>query len=78
MNGHPDPDDTGSCPVGPSCEVCGASERLAVWTASTPVGVTCVTVCAGCDEDLAPLPKFGVGTAAAVSPRVAISWAIAI
>lgn len=63
VTGRPDPDDVSRCPAGPACEVCGDAERLAVWTATTPVGVTCVTVCADCDDALLPLPRFSVGTA---------------
>ena len=42
-------DDTSRCPVGPACENCGRTDRLAVSTADTPAGVLCMTVCDACE-----------------------------
>lgn len=63
MSGQANPDDTSRCPVAVRCELCATSDHLTVWTATTPVGVTCVTLCAGCDDAMAPLPRFTVGEA---------------
>lgn len=52
------PGDTSRCPAGAVCESCGAGDDLAVATASTEVGIVCVTICRRCDEELARLPGF--------------------
>jgi hypothetical protein len=46
-----DVDDTRRCPLGRRCAGCGQDgrgARLAVWTADTPLGVLCATVCQRC------------------------------
>jgi hypothetical protein len=46
-----DVDDTRRCPLSRRCASCGRSgpsAGLAVWTAGTPVGVLCLTLCPGC------------------------------
>jgi hypothetical protein len=42
-------DDTSRCPVGPECERCGRTDELAVSTADTSAGVTCMTLCDACE-----------------------------
>lgn len=51
-----DLDDVTRCPRGPACAACGACEDLAVVTASTMVGVLCLTVCARCGDAGTPPP----------------------
>ena len=57
-------DDTSRCPLGHRCESCGTErDDLAVSTATTPLGVLCLTLCPQCaafDE----MPRVAVGTAA--------------
>lgn len=49
-------DDTTNCPLGHRCESCGAAgDRLTVQTATTAVGVLCLTLCPRCAaSDVAP------------------------
>lgn len=51
-----DPDDTSHCPVGPVCEACESANPEVV-TASSAVGIICVTLCGDCLDEgqLAPL-----------------------
>ena len=44
----PDLDNVDNCPIGEVCEGCGTSHPLLVTTATTTVGVHCVTVCRSC------------------------------
>ena len=44
----PDLDNVDNCPRAETCEGCGTSHPLIVTTATTPVGVHCVTVCRSC------------------------------
>ena len=58
-----DLDDTSSCPLGVRCESCGVEDDdLVVATASTPLGVLCLTLCQPCAEFGGP-PRVTVGTA---------------
>lgn len=43
-----DLDDTSGCPVGARCESCGSAEERTVRTATTAVGVLCLTLCPRC------------------------------
>jgi hypothetical protein len=53
-----------NCPLGVRCESCGVeSGDLAVATASTPLGVLCITACSRCAES-EMAPPITVGTAA--------------
>lgn len=59
---------TRHCDVAPTCAACGrppaAENRLGVQTATTPVGVICMTLCGWCTDDGA-IPRH-VGMAEAV------------
>lgn len=58
-----DLDDTSGCPLGHRCESCGVErDDLAVSTASTPLGVLCLTLCPRCAA-FDGLPSVSVGTA---------------
>jgi hypothetical protein len=49
MTTTPDPlGPTVGCPLGRRCGACGGSQRLAVASYQTPVGVFCATVCRAC------------------------------
>ena len=41
-------DDTANCPVGARCESCGTADPRSVHTATAPVGIVCLTLCARC------------------------------
>lgn len=41
-------DNTAKCPVGARCESCGTTKPRSVRTATTPVGVICLTLCGRC------------------------------
>lgn len=41
-------DDTTNCPLGARCESCGSTAHRSVCTATTPVGVICLTLCDRC------------------------------
>ena len=57
-------DDTSRCPVGHRCECCGAAGmKLIVTTATTPLGVLCLTTCPRCSRSTSALPVT-VSTAA--------------
>ncbi len=43
-----DLDDTSSCNPASKCSLCNARGQLSVKTATTLVGVICLTLCAGC------------------------------
>jgi hypothetical protein len=45
-----DLDNTDRCEPAASCEGCGASVDLAVQTATTPIGVICLTLCPPCTD----------------------------
>lgn len=56
--------DTSNCPLGHRCESCGtAGEKLTVKTATTAVGILCVTLCPTCAASSVAPP---VGLLAAV------------
>jgi hypothetical protein len=59
-----DLDNIDNCPLGVRCESCGVEVAdLAVTTASTPLGVLCLTLCSRCaDADVSP--PITVSTAA--------------
>ena len=58
-----DLDDTSRCPLGHRCESCGAEgDDLAVSTATTPLGVLCLTLCPPCAA-FGEMPRVAVGTA---------------
>jgi hypothetical protein len=58
-----DVDDTSRCPLGHRCESCGSEhDDLAVSTATTPLGVLCLTLCPPCAA-FAEMPRVAVGTA---------------
>jgi hypothetical protein len=51
-------------PLGHRCESCGVERHdLAVSTATTPLGVLCLTLCPPCAE-FGEMPRVAVGTAA--------------
>ena len=55
--------ETSGCPLGHRCESCGAeSSDLSVATASTPLGVLCLTLCPRCAGSTVA-PPVSVGTA---------------
>jgi hypothetical protein len=55
--------DTSDCPLGHRCESCGAERTdLALTTASTPLGVLCVTLCPTCLAS-GIAPPIAIGTA---------------
>ena len=57
-------DDTSRCPLGVRCESCGTEHGdLAVSTASTPLGVLCLTLCPRCSA-ATTAPPVSVTTAA--------------
>jgi hypothetical protein len=63
---HPsiDLDATARCPLGHRCESCGAErDDVAVSTATTPLGVLCLTLCARC-AGATSAPPVSVATAA--------------
>lgn len=62
-----DVDDTTGCPLDERCENCGSRDEddLAVATAETPVGVSCLTLCGPC-ADAGQVPEPG-GWSAAVA-----------
>lgn len=64
MSAPVDPNDTSRCPLGVRCESCGVERAdLTVETATTPLGVLCLTLCPRCAAaDMAP--PIAVGTAA--------------
>lgn len=63
MSGHIDLDDTGNCPLGHRCESCGTTgQGLVVETATTKVGVLCLTLCPRCAASTVA-PPISVGTA---------------
>lgn len=58
-----DLDDTSRCPLGHRCESCGVErDDLTVATATTPLGVLCLTLCPRC-ASATTAPPVGVGTA---------------
>ncbi len=58
-----DLDDTSRCPLGVRCEACGVEgDDLAVGTATTALGVLCLTLCPRCGT-AAMAPPVSVGTA---------------
>lgn len=60
---HRNLDDITRCPLGHRCESCGAErDDLAVDTATTPLGVLCLTLCPRCAAATAA-PPVAVGTA---------------
>ena len=57
-------DDTSRCPLGRRCESCGDDHpAVAVRTATTPMGVLCVTLCQRCAAS-GEMPRVAVSTAA--------------
>ncbi|MFR9807283.1 hypothetical protein ACL02T_34035 [Pseudonocardia sp. RS010] len=57
-------DSAARCPLGHRCESCGTADGpLAVRTATTPLGVLCLTLCPPCAATGGP-PPITVGTAA--------------
>lgn len=48
MSALVDLDETEGCPRADACEGCGTTRLLLVTTATTPVGVHCLTVCSAC------------------------------
>ncbi len=59
-----DLDETTRCPLGHRCESCGVERGdLAVGTATTALGVLCLTLCPRCAAAAMP-PPVAVGTAA--------------
>jgi len=57
-----DLDDTSNCPVGFRCESCGDAGGITVATASTAVGVLCLSLCPRCSSSTVA-PPVAVGTA---------------
>lgn len=57
-----DLDDTSNCPVGFRCESCGGTGEIKVSTASTAVGVLCLSLCPPCSSSTVA-PPVPVGTA---------------
>jgi hypothetical protein len=58
-----DLDNVDYCPLGCRCESCGVEgDDLAVATASTPLGVLCLTLCSRCGNS-SMIPPVSVGTA---------------
>lgn len=56
--------DTEGCPVGTFCESCGSTgPKLTAVTATTPVGVFCLTLCGRCGSS-GLAPRITPGTAA--------------
>jgi hypothetical protein len=51
-------DDTSRCAPVASCATCAGTKALAVATVRVPIGVLCLTMCAGCTT-LGRLPRFG-------------------
>ncbi|GAA4554376.1 hypothetical protein [Pseudonocardia xishanensis] len=59
----PNLDDTSRCPLGHRCESCGtAPDDLSVATATTALGVLCVTLCPSCARS-PHSPRVTLGTA---------------
>lgn len=58
-------DNTSRCPLGHRCESCGIERPdLAVHTATTGLGVLCLTLCPRCaNSGVAVVPPVAVGTA---------------
>lgn len=57
-----DLDDTTNCPLGHRCESCGAAGNgVTVQTATTPLGVLCLTMCPRCSRSTVA-PPLAVGT----------------
>jgi len=55
-------DDITNCPLGHRCESCGtAGNGVTVQTATTPLGVLCLTLCPRCAVSTAA-PPLAVGT----------------
>jgi hypothetical protein len=58
-----DLDETRGCPIAGRCLACGTVDTpandLGVQTATTPLGVICLTLCAWCADD-GELPRFGM------------------
>lgn len=55
---------TDTCPLGHRCESCGAErDDLTVATATTPLGVLCLTLCPRCAHSADP-PPIAAATAA--------------
>jgi hypothetical protein len=54
---------TANCPLGHRCESCGTTgQGLAVKTATTALGVLCLTLCPRCAAS-SVAPPIGIGTA---------------
>ena len=56
-------DNTSNCPIGARCESCGTTKPRAVHTATTPVGVICLTLCDRCASS-SLTPRLAAATAA--------------
>ena len=56
-------DDTTNCPIGARCESCGTTAPRSVHTATTPVGVICLTLCARCASS-SLTPRLAAASAA--------------
>lgn len=54
-----DLDSVEACELAARCAGCAANDGLAVQTATTPVGVVCLTLCPSC-TDAGKLPRFGM------------------
>jgi hypothetical protein len=61
-----DLDRTDACEHAARCAGCGASDGLTVQTATTPVGVICLTLCPSC-TDAGKLPRLGMAEAVNMS-----------
>ena len=56
-------DDTSNCPLGARCESCGSADNRTVCTATTLVGVICLTLCDRCANS-SLTPRLAAATAA--------------